>query len=123
MFPLHLLKYTTKHCKQKRSNLFHVAGMGYRKAIEFLIKDYLLYLCPADKEKIEKMSLSNCISNKLENEKLKVVASRATWIANDFVHYTRKYTDKDIGDIKRFIDACVYWIMTELITDEASGIQ
>ena len=102
--------------------LDQISGMGYRKALEFLIKDYLIHKNPDEADTIRRMELGNCIANKVDNEKLKAVASRATWIGNDFTHYTRRFEEYEISDLKRFIDATLLWILMELTTDEALSI-
>lgn len=104
------------------SNLDEIAGMGYRKALEFLIKDYLIHENPDDAETIKKMELGNCIANKVGNERLKTVASRSAWLGNDQTHYTQRFENRDISDLKNFIDATVYWVSMELITEEALSI-
>jgi hypothetical protein len=103
-------------------SMTEVSGIGLRKALEFLIKDYLIHKEPSAKEQIEAMFLSKCISDKLGNPKLKAVASRAVWIGNDFTHYARKFKDFEIADLRRFIDATVAWVNLELTTDEALSI-
>ena len=100
-----------------------IAGMGYRKALEFLIKDYLIHLDPADMDTIRRMELGNCIANKVSNDKIKTVASRSAWIGNDQTHYVQRFEDRDIKDLKQFIDACVYWISMELITEDALSME
>lgn len=105
------------------SGLDEIAGIGYRKALEFLIKDFLIYENPDDAETIKKMKLGNCIANKVSNEKLKIVASRSAWLGNDQTHYVQRFEDKDINDMKNFIKASVYWISMELITEAALSIK
>lgn len=102
--------------------LDEIAGMGYRKALEYLIKDFIISMNPEDAETVKKMELGNCIANKLNNPRLQSTAARAAWIGNDFTHYTRKFTEYDISDLKRFIKAVLYWIMSELTTDEADSL-
>lgn len=102
-----------------------IAGMGYRKALEVLIKDYLIHFKKEDPETIKNMSLSNCIQNKIDNPNLKTTASRSAWLGNDYAHYTTKFIDidKDINDLKRYIDATLHWISLELITYEAGQLE
>ena len=101
------------------TGLDEIAGIGYRKALEFLIKDYLIHVSPDDADKIKKMELGNCIANKLSNDKLKSVASRGAWIGNDMAHYVQRFEDRDINDMKNFIEAAVHWVSMELITEDA----
>lgn len=104
-------------------SLNEIAGIGYRKSIEFLIKDFLsIEKTGEEKEAIKLSPLAQCISKDINNENLKIAASRAVWIGNDETHYIRKHTDKDITDLKRLIDLTVRWIEMECMTKEAEGI-
>lgn len=94
-------------------NLKHISGVAYRKALEFLIKDYLIKLKPDSEEKIKKKFLGYCIKEDIDNTNLKTVAERAAWLGNDETHYIRKWEDKDITDLKRLIDLTVHWIEME----------
>lgn len=104
------------------SGLDEIAGIGYRKALEFLVKDYLIHENPEDAETIKKMELGNCIANKVSNEKLKIAASRSAWIGNDMTHYEQRHADLNIEDLKKFIEASIYWVSMELATEDALGI-
>jgi hypothetical protein len=96
-----------------------VAGPGYRKALEFLIKDYLCRLRPADAEAIRHVQLGPCIKGYVTNESIKATAERAAWLGNDETHYARKWEDKDLNDLKRLIDLTVHWIEMEEMTKKA----
>jgi hypothetical protein len=97
--------------------LDQVAGMGLRKALEFLIKDFLIKQRPAEKDIIERTMLSPCINNYVDEPNLKQCAERATWLGNDETHYQRKWVDKDINDLKILIKLSVNWISTVLLTE------
>lgn len=96
--------------------LFHVAGMGYRKSLEFLIKDFLINFQNEDEEKIKETFLGNCIKKYL-SANIRHVAERATWLGNDETHYHRVWENKDIGDLKILIGLTVRWIVSEIQTD------
>lgn len=102
--------------------LNHIAGMGYRKSLEFLIKDYAKILDPEASEEIEKMMLSPCIKKYIDLPKIKATATASVWLGNDETHYIRKFTDKDVNDLKRLINSCVYWILADRDADEASSM-
>lgn len=99
-----------------------LSGMGYRKSLEFLIKDFCIYKKPDDESKIKDMLLSQVINTYIDSEKIKSLAKVSTWLGNDETHYTRKFEDRDIEDLKMFIDATVAFISYELIADEATKI-
>jgi len=96
-----------------------VAGPGYRKALEFLIKDYLCVLRPADAEAIKHVQLGPCIKGYVTNDSVKTTAERAAWLGNDETHYARKWEDKDLNDLKRLIDLTIHWIEMEVMTRKA----
>ncbi len=103
----------------KQMNLNEIAGIGYRKALEFLIKDYCIDKNKEQEEKIKKEPLSQVITNYILSDKIRNLAKASIWIGNDETHYVRKYEDKDIKDLKRFISATVAYITYELIADSA----
>lgn len=93
-------------------NLNHIAGMGYRKSIEFLIKDYLITVKKLDETTISKLTLMQAINN-LDNDSIKILATASTWIGNDETHYTRKHEDKNITDIKRYLRTLATYLTGE----------
>ncbi len=99
-------------------NLTHLSGMGLRKALEFLIKDFLISKNPDDKGDIEKIFLGTCIERYINDNNLKECAKRAVWLGNDETHYIRKWEDKDVNDLKLLIRLTVSWIETILLTDK-----
>lgn len=101
-------------------SLNEIAGMGYRKALEFLVKDFCIHLNQDKQEEIEKMLLAKCISTYIPDEKIKNLAIATAWIGNDETHYTRKHIDKDIQDMKKFINAMLYFIEYQLTVEEAT---
>ncbi len=103
-------------------NLNQIAGMGYRKALEFLIKDYCVYKNSSDCDKIYNMLLAQCINTYIDDSKIKNLAKVSIWLGNDETHYIKKFEDKDINDLKRFIDTTVYFILYNLNADEANNI-
>lgn len=117
------VKIYNQSLQAEHSNLDEIAGIGYRKALEFLIKDFLIYHENKDESKVKSTALGTCINTMIENPQLKTVASRATWLGNDQTHYEQKYTDKDINDLKKLIKLSVNWIEIIYLTDEAEDIE
>lgn len=91
-----------------------ISGAGYRKALEFLVKDFAIRSYPEQSETIKKMPLANVIDNYLDNRKIKEIAKRAVWLGNDETHYERKWADKDIEDLKKLISITVNFIDSDL---------
>lgn len=96
-----------------------ICGIGYRKSLEFLIKDYAISLNPDKRSEIESSFLGNCISNYIDNEKIKTLAKASAWIGNDETHYVRKNQNHNVQDLKRFIKTVVAYIEYEFNYSEA----
>ena len=101
----------------EQTGLTLISGIGYRKSLEFLIKDYLIFLDDEREEEISRKPLGQCI-NELDNNNIKEIAKRATWIGNDEAHYTRKWEGKDINDLKKLIDVTVYFIAMDVAANK-----
>lgn len=100
--------------------LDQIAGVGYRKALEFLIKHYAIHTFPDKQDAIKKETLNNTIINRLGAfPKLQILAQAATWIGNDETHFVRKHEDKDITSMKKFIKSAATFISADLDADEA----
>lgn len=95
-------------------HLDHICGAGYRKSLEFLIKDYLINIKKIPVAKIRDKYLSCCINEDIDNPKIKNTAKRAAWIGNDETHYKRKWRAKDVQDLKLFIQMALGWIESEI---------
>lgn len=93
--------------------LHHLVGMGLRKALEYLLQDYLSIINPNDIEKINNSTLSQNIKL-IPNENLRSLATASNWLGNDHVHTSIKWPDKDISDLKTFIEALTHLLLMEL---------
>ncbi|SOS39993.1 hypothetical protein CFBP3840_02950 [Pseudomonas syringae] len=67
--------------------LGEVAGVGYRKSLEYLIKDYCTAQHPDKDEDIKKRPIAQVIEAFVSNENVKQCAKRAIWLGNDETHY------------------------------------
>ena len=104
----------------EKNGLSEICGLGYRKAFEFLIKDYLLKKHPkAEHAKIKSMHLSPCINQYVTSDEIKLLAHRVLWLGNDHAHYLKKWKGKTLDDLKRLIDLTIRWI---LIKDELEKV-
>lgn len=99
--------------------LDEVAGVGYGKAFEFLIKDYLLEGEESEDmiEAIKAKSLHQCIDDHITHNKIKKAASNAKILRNEETHYEREIKDKDTQDLKKLIEATIHWIELDIITE------
>lgn len=103
----------------EQMGLDQICGVGYRKALEFLIKDYLIsretdeHIINNIKEKF----LGKCIQENVQNDNIKNVAKRAVWLGNDETHYIRVWVGKDVNNLKQLIDLTIRWIENEIETE------
>ncbi|MFC6117314.1 DUF4145 domain-containing protein [Macrococcoides bohemicum] len=104
----------------EQMDLNEIAGIGYRKAIEFLVKDYLINHKSLNEDIISKKLLGRCIEQDIDEPRLKSLAKAATWIGNDETHYIRKHETRDIEDMKKFLHSMTLFISYELAIADAS---
>lgn len=93
----------------ENSGLDELAGMGYRKSIEYLVKDWAIQNNKEAKEKIETSWLGGVIKDYYTGD-LKEILERASWLGNDQVHYNRLFEEYNIDVLKELIEL----IMVEL---------
>lgn len=104
----------------EQERLDQIAGVGYRKAAEFLIKDYVIAKNPNSEATIKQIMLGKVISDYLTDfPKIQALARSVAWIGNDETHYVRRHDDKDVQDLKRFILATAQFIAADYDADEA----
>lgn len=101
----------------EQNNLLEICGVGYRKALEFLIKDYIITKNPDKEDLIKKLLLGKCISEFVEDLRIKETAKRAVWLGNDHTHYVKKWETKDLSDLKLLIKLSVNWVESEIMTE------
>lgn len=100
--------------KAENNGLTELCGMGYRKSLEFLIKDYAIAFHPDKETDIVKSQLSPCINEYIDNKRIKSLATASAWIGNDETHYTRKHEDYNVEHLKLFVSSAVSYIDSEL---------
>ena len=103
----------------ENAGLDKVCGMAYRKALEFLVKDYAIHLHPDDADTIKAIPLSNCISDHIDNPKIQTLSKASAWIGNDETHYVRKHETYSVAELKSFIHAIVTFIDANLAVEAA----
>jgi len=110
--PTFLGIYRQAH-EAKQRGLDHVAGPGYRKAFEFLIKDYAKSIDLSKSDEIDQAFAGDVVNNFISDVRVQAVAKRALWLGNDEVHYIRKWIDFDVNDLINLIQLTIDWIEIE----------
>lgn len=109
------VKIYNQASEAESTGLDEISGIGYRKALEFLIKDYCIHKEPNKETEIKSNFLGKVLNEYLvEAPKLQSAAKKATWLGNDETHYVRKWEDKDISDLKKLIHIAVLHIEYEI---------
>lgn len=109
----------TQSLKAEEFGLTSISGIGYRKSIEFLVKDFLInFVKHTDSEKIKKVPLLQAIK-KINNDKIVNLATASAWLGNDEAHYFQKFENKDVNDMKKFIKALTFYFSSEVVAAEA----
>lgn len=111
----------TQSATAEEKKLDQISGVGYRKSLEFLIKDYLIGLFPEKEEEIKKSYLGTCIKKYIEDERIKDAAKRAAWLGNDETHFVRLWENHDIDDLKTLIKLTVNFIESNALLKKYKG--
>jgi hypothetical protein len=98
--------------------LHELVGIGFRKALEFLVKDFAKGERPGEAAEIEKKLLGQCIKEFIDDTNVKRIAERAAWLGNDETHYVRRWLTKDVQDLKKLVGLTVNAIENVLVTKE-----
>lgn len=105
----------------ENENLTKIAGMGYRKALEYLVEDYLKDTFPDNIEDINKNNLSKNIEM-IPYPRAVSLAKAACYIGNDETHTTKKNPEYNIQDMKKFIIYLCHLILAEKIADNEASL-
>ena len=98
--------------------LTQIAGPGFRKAFEFLIKDYGKSVTKdTEHEKIEKTFSGNVVEETISDPRIQALAKRALWLGNDETHYLKKWKDHNLQDLISLIKLTLYWIEMEKLSE------
>lgn len=96
-------------------SLTQLVGIGLRKSLEFLIKDYCIKNYPEDEKQIKKnKQLSQIINKYLEHPTLREIAEKTVWLGNDETHYQRQWETKDINDLKKLHQITQHYFLMEI---------
>ncbi len=110
------VKISNQVAAAEAGGLEQLVGIGLRKALEFLIKDFAISGNAEKAEEIKKEWLGNCIDLYIPDARVQSCAKRATWLGNDQAHYIKKWGGKDLDDLKTLVTLTVNWIHSHLAT-------
>jgi hypothetical protein len=110
------VKIYNQAAKAESLKLDEISGIGYRKAVEFLVKDYCSLKDKKNEKVIKNEYMGIIIKNRIDDERIKVCAEKAIWLGNDQAHYTQIWDQYNIDDLKNLIRITVNWIVSEVVT-------
>lgn len=93
--------------KAEQNGLDEIDGIGYRRAFEFLAKDFAKSMRPEESDAIERMDLSVCIDKYINNGEKDSFFNKTAWLGNDFSHCVMSHPDFNVEDLKMMIDICI----------------
>lgn len=117
------IKIYNEALKAETIGLLNICGAGYRKSLEFLIKDFIIFINSDNQSfNIEDIRSSKSVVKLLkkciDNPKIVAAAEKAFWVGNDETHYEREWEDMNLQDLKKLIDLVIYHIKMELLMND-----
>lgn len=83
---------------------FDLSSIGYRAALEILVKDFAINTLNKDSVEVKKHSLYTAIKEYLNCSDLIKSADVVRILGNDYAHYERKYPEHDFDVLKSYMD-------------------
>lgn len=99
-----------------------IYGMGFRKALEKLVTDFVINRNPDDKDKILKMSLHARIENYFKESDAKTALMACKWLGNNETHYENCNDGEDLQLFEDLIEDTLYYIHREIRHQKAEHI-
>lgn len=101
----------------EKHRLNEISGLGYRTALECLVKDYCLYKHPDKEEEIISSPLGVVIKSYVDDPQVLRCAERTAWLENDEAHCIRDWEDK-ITELKILIKLTCNWMQGDILTEK-----
>ncbi len=93
----------------------NLAAIGYRTAIEILVKDYAINELQKPREEVVKKKLFPAIKEYLSKTAFVNTADVIRILGNDHTHYERKYPDLDFNLLQEYMDIFIGLIRARLL--------
>lgn len=105
--------YKEANWSEQNGNLT-VAGMGYRLALEILVKDYAIKEKEIPEDEASKKSLFNAIEDYLPHAEHIIAADVVRLKGNDYAHYKEKLESVEFSEMKFYLDTLIDLINVQL---------
>lgn len=103
-------------------NIEGLIGVAYRKAIEYLVYEWLIYSTKKTAEELNKNGLERLILDNFQGEDIADFGQKATWLGNDHTHYLNKHEEYNIADLEELFSYFLSGIERKLAREKANKI-
>ena len=90
-----------------------LAAIGFRSALEILVKDYAVNELKINVEEVSRKSLFDAIGEYLKQKELLKTADVVRIFGNDYTHYQEKYPNKDFEILKSYMQIFLHLVETQ----------
>lgn len=101
--------------RAKDNGDLNLAAIGYRTALEILVKDYAINELHEPREKVVNKKLFPAISEYLPANTLIKAADVIRILGNDHTHYERKYPEFDFKLLQEYMDIFINLVRVRLL--------
>lgn len=81
-----------------------IAAMGYRTALELMIKDYAIKIIGKTEDEVKNKKLATAIKEYLGQTDLLKAADVVRLLGNDYTHFKKEFPQHDIETLKDYYD-------------------
>ena len=113
-FPRFIDSYNQALRAELRGDI-ELSAVGYRQALECLIKDYAIQELGMDRADVSNKKLVKAIAEYLGESDLAATADVVRILGNDYAHYERRYPEHDFALLKRYMEIFVKLVETKLL--------
>lgn len=103
-FSLDFIRYYNQALRSELAGDTEIAAIGYRTAIEFLIKDYAINELGKPREEVVQKKLMSAISEYMGERDLIATADVVRILGNDYTHYERRHPEHDLTLLKQYLE-------------------
>ncbi|WP_157841529.1 hypothetical protein [Jeotgalibacillus soli] len=98
----------------EQQNHFEVAGVGYRLALEFLVKDFAIKALKQDEAEVKSKKLFEALKDYVDTQGALTSEEVVRVLGNDFIYYGQKQEQIEFNLLKWYLDIFIQQIETKL---------
>lgn len=107
--------YFNQATRSEKAGDLELAAIGFRTALECLVKDYAITELHKDREEVVQKKLFGAIGEYLGERDLIAAADVVRILGNDYTHYERKYPEHDFALLKSYLQIFMKLVETKLM--------